>query len=165
MVVMEDIGTEQPVGLLWEAQPKVVRSLLQKWPAVWTESTRATEVIKHKIWMTLELPVRKRAYRVSPQKQTVIEEQLKKMLSNGVIEPSSSAWASLVVLTPRKDETPRFSVDYRGVNAKPTMMPIQCRLSMKFWSPCRGPSTLAPWITAVDTVRWRWMWRASRRPP
>jgi len=68
--------------------------------------------------MTDEMPVRKKAYRVSPQKQTVIEEQLKKILSNSVIEPSSSVWASPVVLTPRKDETPRFFVDYTGVNTK-----------------------------------------------
>lgn len=118
MAVLEDDSTEQPANPLWEAQPEAVRALLQEWPEVWTESTGATDVIKHKIWTTDELPVRKRAYRVSPQKQTVIEEELQKMLCNGVIEPSSSAWASPVVLTPRKDGTPRFCVDYRGVNAK-----------------------------------------------
>lgn len=64
------------------------------------------------------MPVRRRAYRVSPEKQAVIEEQIQKMLKNDVIEASASPWASPVVLTPRKDGTPRFCVDYRGVNAK-----------------------------------------------
>ncbi|KAK7895603.1 hypothetical protein WMY93_020928 [Mugilogobius chulae] len=104
----------RPVIPLLEAQPELVRPLLQKWPTVWTDATGATQVIKHKIVTTDEVPVRRRAYRVSLQKQTVIEDQVQKMLENGVIEPSTSPWSSPVVLTPRKDGTPRFCVDYRA---------------------------------------------------
>ena len=118
MAVMEDDSVKQPAIPLLEAQPEVVRSLLQRWSTVWTESTGATEVARHVIWTADERPIRRRAYRVSPQKQAVIEGLLNNMLRDGVIEPSSSAWASPVVLTPRKDGTPRFCVDYRGVNAK-----------------------------------------------
>lgn len=114
MTVMDRV----PAVPLIDSQPDIIRPLLQKWPTVWTESTGATKVIRHKILKTDERPVRRTAYRVSPQKQVIIEEQLKKMLKDGVKEPSSSAWASPVVLVPRKDGTPGFCVDYRGVNAK-----------------------------------------------
>lgn len=52
--------------------------------------------------------MRQRAYRVSPQKQIIVMENIQKMLQKGVIEASSSAWASPAVLVPKKDGTFRF---------------------------------------------------------
>lgn len=43
--------------------------------------------------------------------------QLHKMQSAGVIQPSNSPWASPVVLVKKRDNTYRFCVDYRYLNA------------------------------------------------
>ncbi len=117
MAIIKDSTNSQPAASLLAAQPEV-RPLLQKWPSVWTETTGTTNVIQHNILTTDELPVRKSAYCVSPHKQAIIEEHLDKMINNGVIAPSSSAWASPVVLLLKKDNSLRFCVDYRGLNAK-----------------------------------------------
>ena len=55
-----------------------------------------------------------------------VAQQLKDMQRNGVAQPSSSPWASPVVMVRKKDGTHRFCVDYRALNAvtKPDLYPL-----------------------------------------
>ena len=55
--------------------------------------------------------------RVPPAQQQVVKRLLDDMLRDDVIQPSSSSWASPIVLVPtKKDGSPRFCVDYRKLN-------------------------------------------------
>ena len=61
-------------------------------------------------------PVNTRAYRFAPAQKTEIERQLTEMLKNGTIRPSTSPYASPVLLVRKKDGSWRFCVDYRHLN-------------------------------------------------
>ncbi|MBJ4683849.1 RNA-directed DNA polymerase, partial [Salmonella enterica subsp. enterica serovar Typhimurium] len=49
--------------------------------------------------------------------QEVIHTHVDQMLADGVIEPSTSGWASPITLQREKNGTQRFCIDYRKVNA------------------------------------------------
>ena len=58
--------------------------------------------------------------------RTEVARQLENMQSQGVIQPSSSPWASPVVLVRKKDGSLRFCIDYRHLNlvTKPDVFPL-----------------------------------------
>ena len=62
-------------------------------------------------------PVAVRPYRYAPMLKSEIERQVTDMLQQGLIQKSSSSFASPVLLVKKKDQTWRFCVDYRQLNA------------------------------------------------
>jgi hypothetical protein len=62
-------------------------------------------------------PVFVRPYRYAPILKTEIERQVNDMLQQGLIQKSTSAFASPVLLVKKKDQSWRFCVDYRQLNA------------------------------------------------
>lgn len=58
-------------------------------------------------------PVNIRPYCYSPKLKTEIEKQVKEMLASGVISPSTSPFASPIILVRKKDGTWHLCVDYR----------------------------------------------------
>lgn len=65
-----------------------------------------------------ETPIHQPPYCVSPREREIIRDQVKEMLTKGVIRENSSAFASPVVLVRKKNDQWRFGVDYRKLNKK-----------------------------------------------
>jgi len=62
-------------------------------------------------------PVNIRPYRYPPALRDEIEKQVRDMLQQGIIQPSVSLFSSPVLLVKKKDESYRFCVDFRHLNA------------------------------------------------
>ena len=59
-------------------------------------------------------PVDRAPYRTSPRLQKQIDDQVDKLLKQGIIEERTSAWGSPVTIVSKADGSPRFCVDYRN---------------------------------------------------
>ena len=75
-----------------------------------------TSKLKHCINTGTAPPIRQPVRRISPQRRDEVRQLIDDMLGKGVIERSTSPWASPIVLVRKKDGSIRFCVDYRKVN-------------------------------------------------
>jgi len=121
------LHTVAPIEHLWHQCPPSVQDVLLKYSAVFqdTDGLPPTQNWDHTIPLIPGAqPVTTRAYRFPPDQKNEIEKQkneiekkLQEMLSKGIIRPSSSPFASPVLLVRKKDGSWRFCVDYRRLNS------------------------------------------------
>lgn len=76
-----------------------------------------THLITHRIDTGDSPPIRQRYYRLSPEKQRILVDQVDEMLKLDVVEPCESAWQSPVLLVTKKNGQPRFCLDSRKLNS------------------------------------------------
>jgi len=104
---------------LTKQQKDELHQLLLDFYRVWAVDNlnpHRTHVMEFSINTGDAAPIHSRPYRVSAKENAYIAEQIKQMLKNGIIRPSTSAWSSPVVLAPKPDGTLRFCIDYRRLN-------------------------------------------------
>ena len=75
-----------------------------------------TDRIRHTIDTGDARPIKQAPRRLPPCRREVIEQEIDKMLAQGIIEPSDSPWAAPIVLVSKKDGTTHFCVDYQKLN-------------------------------------------------
>jgi len=61
--------------------------------------------------------IRQQPYAAGHHARDMIRDEVNRMLEAKVVRPSTSEWASPVVVVPKKEGSPRFWVDYRRLNA------------------------------------------------
>lgn len=100
--------------------------LLTEYQALFTEKDclPVTNVTEHHIHTGDARPIHRRPYRIPFHQKPLVEQFVQEQLQSGVIIPSSSPWASPIVIVPKKcvDGSPayRFCVDFRALNAVTT---------------------------------------------
>lgn len=97
----------------------VANSILDKFKLISFEhkGLGRTDLISHCINTGDAEPIKQRYYRMSPEKQRIITEQVDEMLSLDVVEYCESPWSSPVLVVGKKDGKPRFCLDSRKLNS------------------------------------------------
>ena len=93
-----------------------LRKVLLEFSDVFSESLGVTNIVNHKIDTGDSPPIKQRARRLPFIHREEADRQIKNMITQGVIEPSTSPWSSPIVLVRTKDGQLHFCIDYRKLN-------------------------------------------------
>ena len=112
-----------------------------------------TSLTEHTIDTGDARPIKQPPRRVPLAQKSVVEAELDKMLKQGIIETSDSAWSSPVVLVTKKDGRVRFCVDYRRLNSvtkKDAYYPLP-KIDQ-----CLDTLAGAQWLSTLDLASGYW---------
>ena len=98
-----------------------LEELLKEFTEVMSSSPGRTTLMEHQVTTTGSRPIWLSPYRLPHAYRELVQTEIHDMLHSGIIEPSSSEWASPIVLVDKKDSTLRLCVDYRRLNAESRM--------------------------------------------
>jgi len=108
-------------GKLNEKQQEIFNELIDKYKDIFAEEINQlgrTNITRHKIELEDGIrPIKQQYYKTNPIASKFIQDEIGKLLENGIIKPSKSPWTSPVVLVKKKDGKTRFCVDYRKLNS------------------------------------------------
>jgi transposase InsO family protein len=109
------VSDSPPLTLSPDEEQRLRQFLTEELPLF--DSVRGlTPLARHEIRLLHPEPVKQRYRPRNPFMQGIIDEEVDKMLAEGVIEPSDSPWSSPIVLAKKKDGKHRFCIDFRKVN-------------------------------------------------
>ena len=84
----------------------------------WTDGDLGhTDLIHHNIYLLDQTPIKQPYRRIPPAALGEVKAHIKDLLARGIISPSSSAYASPIVVVRKKSGEIRLVVDYRRINA------------------------------------------------
>ena len=109
------------MGPLNNEEKKKLKDMLDSFPEVITDKLGYTTTVKHTIHCKDNAPIKQRPYPVNPDKRKFIINKISEMESQGLIEPSTSGWASPIVLPRKKNGEYRLCVDFWKLNNQTTL--------------------------------------------
>ena len=90
--------------------------LLYQYQDVFTDVPKKTSIMKCKIQLNTDEPIRSKPYHVPQAMKETIKNEVDEMLKLGVIERSESSYGHPIVMVKKPDGSNRFCIDFRKMN-------------------------------------------------
>ena len=106
-------------SMLTVEQNRAAQDLLNEYANLFSQGKQdlgRTDLTQHRIDTGMVPPIKQAARRMPFHKKREVIKLVKDMESQGIIQPSQSAWASPIVLVQKKDGSVRFCIDYHKLN-------------------------------------------------
>ena len=113
---LEELQPPASINNLSQSQQTTFRQLCEEFPEVLTANLGLTHNLEYRIRLCDSSVVRSHPYKFAPPKMTILREKVQELLDQGVIEPSTSAYASPPFLVPKPGGKHRLVIDYRKLN-------------------------------------------------
>jgi len=102
---------------LSEEQQTEIKELLEKYRNIFTDVPSITNHSEHRIKLTTDEPIKGKAYSLPHAMRKTLDKEIDSMLSMGVVEKLTAAYASPVVTVKNPDGSTRVCIDYRRLNS------------------------------------------------
>ena len=117
---LQDLFSQSSMNLVQEQKNKLAELLIKYQDSFAKSKTEygKCSVLKHKIDTAEAAPVRQPLRRTPQAFEGEEEKYIQEQLKAGVIQPSSSAWSSPIVMVRKKTGDVRVCIDYRKLNER-----------------------------------------------
>ena len=94
----------------------MLKDLTRRYPDVFTDMPGETDVIQHRVKLIDDTPIRCKPYPLSYAMREELWNEVDSKLEMGVVRPSTSPYASPIVMVKKKDGSNWVCVDFRKLN-------------------------------------------------
>jgi hypothetical protein len=93
-----------------------IRELLHEFRDVFSDVPKMTNLGEHNILVTSSEPIRSKPYPVPYAMREAVDKEIDSMIAMGIVEPSTAAYASPIVVVQKPDGSNRICIDFRKLN-------------------------------------------------
>ena len=102
---------------LTQSQQQDLKELFSEYKQLFSDVPSITDTIIHDVDVGDAQPIKQHPYRLNPQKEEYLKNEVQYLLDNDFIEPSQSNWSSPCLLVPKPDQSYRMCTDFRKLNS------------------------------------------------
>ena len=134
---------------LTQSQQQDLKELFSEYKQLFSDVPSRTDTIIHDVDVGDAQPIKQHPYRLNPQKEEYLKNEVQYLLDNDFIEPSQSNWSSPCLLVPKPDQSYRMCTDFCKLNSvtKTDTFPIP-RIN-----DCIDKVGKAKYVTKIDLLK------------